>query len=59
MEEGRPAGLTRVKIRADSMELAALVLQDLAAFLSVSELEAEVDFPDELTEFEEVTRPSP
>lgn len=43
-----------VRIRCDSMDLAADIVQDLARFFNITELESEADFPLELQQFEEV-----
>ncbi len=36
------------------MELAAELVQDLAKFMGLSDLESEADFPEEIVKFEEV-----
>ena len=44
----------RVRLQCDSMELAAELVQDLARYFKLEELESEADFPEELRAFEEV-----
>ena len=51
-DDGKPC--FRVRIRCDDMELAADLVQDMAKFFKIIELEAEADFPEELARFEEV-----
>ena len=51
-DDGKP-GL-RVRIRCDDMDLAADVIQDLARYFKIGELDAEADFPEDLAKFEEV-----
>lgn len=48
-------GLMRVMIRCNSMELASDIIQDIAKYLKISELETVADFPLEIAYFEEVT----
>lgn len=43
-----------VRFRCNNMELAAELVQDLAKFLGLSDLESEADFPEDLALFEEV-----
>ena len=45
-----------VQIRCDSMELTAEIVQDMAKFFKITELESQVNFPKEMTEFEEVLK---
>ena len=44
----------RIKIRTDCIDLAAEMVQDIARYFHITELQAEADFPEELLEFEEV-----
>jgi len=47
-------GLLQLRVLCDSMELAADLVQDLAKFFKIAELDAEADFPAEIARFEEV-----
>ena len=47
-------GHTSVQVRCDDMELTAEVVQDLAAFFQLRELESVVNFPKEMSHFEQV-----
>lgn len=47
-------GMLRVTIRCDSMELASDIVQDIAKFFRVAELDTDADFPLEMAFFEEV-----
>jgi Bardet-Biedl syndrome 2 protein len=49
-----PDGGGKVTVSASSMELAAAVVQDMATDMSLTELESEADFPEELGSFREV-----
>ncbi len=49
-------GGIEVTIKCDRMELAADVVQDMAKFLHVVDLESEVDFAEEMAVFEQVSR---
>ena len=51
-DDGKP-GL-RVRIRCDDMDLAADLIQDMARYFKIGELDAEADFPEDLAKFEEV-----
>lgn len=44
----------KVRISCQSMDLAAELVQDLARYFQLDELESEADFPAELQAFEEV-----
>ena len=44
----------KVRISCQSMDLAAELVQDLARYFQLEELESEADFPAELQAFEEV-----
>lgn len=44
----------RVRLQCQSMDLAAELVQDLARYFKLEELESEADFPAELLAFEEV-----
>lgn len=44
----------RVRLQCNSMDLAAELVQDLAKYFKLDELESEADFPAEFREFEEV-----
>lgn len=44
----------RVRLQCNSMDLAAELIQDLAKYFKLEELESEADFPAEFREFEEV-----
>ena len=44
-----------VKIKCEKMELAADLIQDMAKFMQITELESIADFPDEISAFAEVT----
>lgn len=46
-----PAAVLQIQIRTDDMELAAELVQDIAAFLGVLEMDCLADFPAELEEF--------
>jgi len=46
----------RVRLSCQSMDLAAELVQDLARYFQLDELESEADFPAELQAFEEVVR---
>ena len=46
----------RVRISCQSMDLAAELVQDIAKYFQLEELESEADFPAELQAFEEVVR---
>jgi hypothetical protein len=54
VEDQGGKGNLRVRIRCDDLDLAADLVQDLAKFFKISELESEADFPDEFHKFEEV-----
>ena len=41
-------------VRTDSMELAADLVQDIAAFLGIAQMDCQADFPRELAAFAEV-----
>jgi hypothetical protein len=45
-----------VQIRCDSMELTAEVVQDIARFFKITELESSVNFPKEMEAFEDVLK---
>eukprot|EP00604_Paraphysomonas_vestita_P000668 CAMPEP_0174824826 /NCGR_PEP_ID=MMETSP1107-20130205/38413_1 /TAXON_ID=36770 /ORGANISM="Paraphysomonas vestita, Strain GFlagA" /LENGTH=217 /DNA_ID=CAMNT_0016054201 /DNA_START=1603 /DNA_END=2256 /DNA_ORIENTATION=- len=45
-----------VQVRCDNMELAGDVVQDIAKFFKITELESAVNFPQELEAFEEVLK---
>lgn len=47
---------TVVQVRCDDMELAAEVVQDLANFFQIKELESTVNFPSEMGKFEAVLK---
>lgn len=49
-------GMLRVAIRCNSMELASDIVQDIARFFRVAELDTDADFPLEMAFFEEVRR---
>ncbi len=49
------AGLLQVTVRCDDMDLGADIVQDIARFFAVTELEAEVNYPREMNAFEEVS----
>ena len=42
-----------VKIKCEKMELAADLIQDMAKFMQITELESIADFPDEMAVFAE------
>lgn len=44
----------RIRLQCNSMDLAAELVQDLAKYFKLEELESEADFPAEFREFEEV-----
>lgn len=44
------------QVRCDDMDLASEVVQDLAAFFKLTELESVVNFPSEMTKFEAVLK---
>jgi hypothetical protein len=44
----------RIRLQCQSMDLAAELVQDLARYFKLEELESEADFPAELQAFEEV-----
>lgn len=46
----------RVRLSCQSMDLAAELVQDIAKYFQLEELESEADFPAELQAFEEVVR---
>jgi hypothetical protein len=46
----------RVRLQCQSMDLAAELVQDLARYFKLEELESEADFPAELQAFEEVRK---
>jgi Bardet-Biedl syndrome 2 protein len=50
----REEGGTAVQVRCDDMELTAEVVQDLAAFFKLRELQSTVNFPQEMSKFERV-----
>jgi hypothetical protein len=54
VDDDSAKGNLRLRIRCDDLDLAADLVQDLAKFFKISELEAEADFPDEFQKFEEV-----
>lgn len=45
-----------VNIRCDSMDLAGDIFQDIINYFKLNESEAQIDFPDEFTEFANVTK---
>ena len=47
-------GYLTVSVHTNSMELAAEVIQDIAKFLQITEMNAEVDFPNEFEYFQGV-----
>jgi hypothetical protein len=47
-------GLLQLRVLCDSMELAADIVQDLAKFFKIAELDSEADFPADIARFEEV-----
>ena len=51
---GGSGSIMALRIRCNTMELASELVQDLAKFLGVSDLESEVDFPEDFAKFEEV-----
>jgi Bardet-Biedl syndrome 2 protein len=54
--ESREESNTVVQVRCDDMELAAEVVQDLANFFQIKELESTVNFPSEMGKFEAVLK---
>jgi hypothetical protein len=59
VNESRREGMTlAIRIRCNSMSLAADLIQDLAKHFGVSDLSTEADFPTEFAEFGEVSRSS-
>jgi len=52
----REESSTVVQVRCDDMELAAEVVQDIASFFKIKELESTVNFPGEMSKFESVLK---
>jgi hypothetical protein len=53
-QEGEESCLI-VKILCERIELASEIIQDIAKYFKITELDSEADFPNEMLDFEEVT----
>lgn len=52
--DGDDSSFLVCKIRCEGIELASEIIQDMAKFFKISELDSEAEFPNEMMQFEEV-----